>query len=34
MTGTCPESEYMSLLEELIRGVALKKANKTTGLFA
>lgn len=34
MTGVCPEAHYMKLLEELIRGIALQKKNKTTHLFA
>jgi hypothetical protein len=34
LTGVCMEADYLKLLEELIRGVTMKKANKTTGLFA
>jgi hypothetical protein len=34
MSGVSQESEYMKLLEELVRGVALKKPNETTGIFA
>jgi hypothetical protein len=34
LMGTVAEQEYMCLLEELIRGTALKKANKTTKMFA
>ncbi len=30
MSGVSPYHEYMGLLEELVRGAALNKANKTT----
>lgn len=32
--GLCPENEYMTLLEEIVRGVSLSKPSKTTELFA
>ena len=34
LRGTVPEEEYLNLLEELIRGNTLKKASKTTVMFA
>jgi hypothetical protein len=34
MIGHVSEDEYMTLLEELIRGNSLNKAGKTTKLFA
>lgn len=34
MSGICQEPEYMTLLEELVRGICLQDANKTTRLFA
>jgi hypothetical protein len=34
LRGTVPEEEYLNLLEELIRGNTLKKASKTTIMFA
>ena len=34
LQGTCSETEYMTLLEELVRGKSLPKPNKTTMLFA
>lgn len=34
MTGFCVEAEYLSLLEEIIRGVTLREPSKTTKLFA
>jgi len=33
-SGKCPAAEYLSLLEELVRGVSLPKPNQTTKLFA
>lgn len=32
--GYCDESEYMPLLEELVRGKCLNKKNKSTAMFA
>lgn len=34
LQGKCPKIEYMTLLEELVRGNSLPKPNKTTRLFA
>lgn len=34
LSGKCPKEEYLSLLEELVRGVSLPKPNQTTKLFA
>jgi hypothetical protein len=34
LCGKCPEHEYMTLLEELVRGNSLPKPDKTTKLFA
>jgi len=33
-SGKCPKEEYLSLLEELVRGVSLPKPQATTKLFA
>ncbi len=32
--GTVSRDEYLTILEELVRGNSLKKANKTTKMFA
>lgn len=34
LSGTVHEMEYMSALEELVRGSSFKEANKTTKMFA
>ena len=34
LSGKCPKDEYMTLLEELVRGNSLPKPNQTTRLFA
>lgn len=34
LRGTVPENEYISVLEELVRGNTLKKESKTTIMFA
>lgn len=34
MTGVCYEEDYLKVLEEIIRGVTLRKPSKTTKLFA
>jgi len=34
LSGKCPKEEYMTLLEELVRGKSLPKPNPTTRLFA
>ena len=34
LSGKCPAEEYMTLLEELVRGLSLPKPNQTTKLFA
>ena len=34
LSGKCLKEEYLSLLEELVRGVSLPKPNQTTKLFA
>lgn len=34
LSGKCPAEEYISLLEELVRGVSLPRPNKCTKLFA
>jgi hypothetical protein len=32
--GLSPENEYLTLLEEIVRGVSLSKPSKTTRMFA
>ena len=32
--GFCTESQYLRVLEEVVRGEALKKPSKTTKMFA
>lgn len=34
MRGTVPEKDYITVLEQLVRGNALKDPSKTTKLFA
>ena len=34
LRGSVPEEEYMTVLEELVRGNTLNKASKTTIMFA
>lgn len=34
LTGFCVETDYLKLLEQIIRGVTLSKPSKTTKLFA
>lgn len=34
LSGKCPKEEYLTLLEELVRGVSLPRPNQTTKLFA